>query len=32
MYEDGNPDSVSFTISSLLFESMNEGCVVKDFH
>ena len=32
VYEDGEPNSVGFTISSLLFENLNEGCVVKGFH
>ncbi|KAJ6004673.1 hypothetical protein N7540_013042 [Penicillium herquei] len=31
VYKDGNPDSVQFTISSLLFENIRSGCGVKSF-
>ena len=31
MYKDGDPSSVGFTISSLIFETMKKGCEVKDF-
>jgi hypothetical protein len=31
LYEDGDPFSVSFTISSLMFESKDDGCEVKGF-
>jgi hypothetical protein len=33
LYEDGNPKSVDFTVSSLLFErSMSEGCEVEGLY
>lgn len=32
IYEDGNPESVRLTISSLMFDSMYKGCEVKNFY
>ncbi|KAK5189111.1 hypothetical protein LTR96_010892 [Exophiala xenobiotica] len=32
LYKDGDPDSVDFTISSLLFGSMKESVEVKGFY
>ncbi|KAH9203107.1 hypothetical protein DL95DRAFT_472697 [Leptodontidium sp. 2 PMI_412] len=32
VYQDGNPKSVDFTLSSLLFASMTEGCEVKGLY
>lgn len=31
VYKDGDPNRVGFTISSLMFEGMKEGCEVKGF-
>ena len=31
VYKDGKPNSVGFTISSLMFEDMKNGCEVKGF-
>lgn len=31
VYKDGDPNSVGFTISSLMFGGMEEGCEVKGF-
>jgi len=31
VYKDGDPNSVGFTISSLMFGGIDEGCEVKGF-
>ena len=31
VYKDGDPNSIGFTISSLMFGGMKEGCEVKGF-
>jgi hypothetical protein len=31
LYKFGNPNSVAFTVSSLVFKSIKEGCEVEGF-
>jgi len=31
VYKDGDPNSIGFTVSSLMFRGIKEGCEVKGF-